>query len=559
MIKKVFIILNVFFLFTGCQKFVENTSPSISAVSDDEINNVNNIQFFINGAKNAYADAHDYMSLYADGLSDQLVHDRNVEGSTGPGDEAIDKGNWDYTDGSKETIYNNISEAWRTANILKEKLDIIDGEEEVENEGYHIAYLYQGLACYLLGTYYGRGPNYPDDGGATLDTSSFIPSSDLYEMALAYFDSSSVYANAYQNKVLHSVIARLHLYDGNYPDAADNASQGLGVGDPPFEALYTDEFSNIYYSNAGLGRARWTLNSRFRLLLGENFEDENGDGEWDNGEAWEDCALPNDGGSNSTNGDGVYNPPSEPDERFRIPLMTAPMKDDIGYYRYYQTKYLGDTPLPIITWQEVYLIMAELDLRDGSEENARMLMNQVRISHNISEIDPGVRTTFKVLLEERDKELLCQGQRLIDQRRFENNEFILENGIWDSWESYSDCGSDGFCDADEDGYDPGTCSDTTFTDRTLCISSGTCSDDIYTSQEECENTGETWTSTDNVWMENLDPFGDDWDGTVGTEGNNQYDFGEDFNDEAYKLHWHTGPQHYILIPHEEELTNPNYP
>ena len=534
MIKRVFIILNVFILFTGCQKFVENTSPSITAVSDDDINNVDNIQFFINGAINAYADAHDYISLYADGLSDQLVHDRNVEGSTGPGDEAIDKGNWHYTDGSRVDIYNNISEAWRTGKTLKEKLDIIDGEEEVENEGYHLAYLYQGLSCYLLGTYYGRGPNYPNDGGATLDTSSFIASSDLYEMALAYFDSSSTYANVYQNKVLHSIIARLHLYNGNYPDAAANASQGLGVGDPPFEALYTDEFSNIYYSNAGMGRARWTLNSRFRLLLGENFEDEDGDGEWDIGEAWEDCALPNDHGINTEEGDGVYNPPTEPDESFRIPIMAAPMKDDIGYYRYYQTKYFGDTPLPIITWQEVYLIMAELDLREGSEENARILMNQVRISHNISEIDPGERITFKVLLEERDKELFCQGQRLIDQRRFENNELILENenGIWDSWESYSDCGLDGLCPGDcgTDGLCPGECG----TDGLCPDSSG-------------------YVAPDEDGTEYISPDED------GTEGNNKYDFGEEFNDEAYKLHWHTGPQHYILIPHEEELTNPNYP
>ena len=108
MIKKVFIILNVFILFTGCQKFVENTSPSINAVSYDEINNEDNIEFFINGVKNAYADAHARVSVIADGISEQLVHDRNVAGATGPSDEALDNGDYEFTDGSRADCYFSI-------------------------------------------------------------------------------------------------------------------------------------------------------------------------------------------------------------------------------------------------------------------------------------------------------------------------------------------------------------------------------------------------------------------------------------------------------------------
>ena len=67
----------------------------------------------------------------------------------------------------------------------------MDIDASLKTEGYFTAYLYQGLSYYLLGTYYGRGPSYPSDGGATLNESSFIPSSDLNSSALLYLDSCS--------------------------------------------------------------------------------------------------------------------------------------------------------------------------------------------------------------------------------------------------------------------------------------------------------------------------------------------------------------------------------
>ena len=57
----------------------------------------------------------------------------------------------------------------------------MDIEASLKTEGYFTAYLYQGLSHYILGTYYGRGPSYPSDGGATLNESAFIQSSDVID------------------------------------------------------------------------------------------------------------------------------------------------------------------------------------------------------------------------------------------------------------------------------------------------------------------------------------------------------------------------------------------
>ena len=418
MIKKTLILLQVLILSTGCESFVENTSPTITSVTDEDINDPSNIPFLINGVLNQYSHAHGYIGLWVDGLSDELVFDGKVQGATSNRGEKIDNGIFEPTMGTTVNPYEAISGAWRLAHILKEKLDDMDmdGEEDIEMEGYYTAYLYQGLPCFLLGSYYGRGPNYPDDGGATLDGSPFISSADLYDMAVDYFNSALNYADDYQARVVHSLIARVLLYGGNFADAAVHTSQGLQNGDPPFEALCGEEIGwvNMYWSNAGNSRTSWTLGSRFKLLLGEDFEDDNGNGVWDSTETFLDCALP---GADAGAGDGVYSGPTEPEESVRLEMAVASMSPGTDYVRYYQIKYPdSDSPISIIDWQENHLMLAELALRgETTGESALGAVNGVRASHGLNPLD---NVDFSVLLHERDKELFCRGQRLIDQRRF---------------------------------------------------------------------------------------------------------------------------------------------
>ena len=428
--KKIYISLYLLLIFTGCESFVENTSSSISYVTDEEINDPANIPFLINGVLNDYSSAHTYVSLWADLLSDALVNDGKVQGSTDVRGEYLDNGSYDPTVGTYAPPYQAIAKVWRSANSLKSRLDLMDGDESSEKLGYYTAYLYQALPCYLLGTYYGNGPNYPDDGGATLNESAFLPSGDLYSMAIAYFDSAIVYADEHQEKIIHSLLGRQYLYEGNYSAAAQHASLGLQQSDESFNALPGEEdpWPNWYWYEAGSNRTRYTLASRFKHLLGEDFEDTNGNGVWDSTETFTDCAII---GADVGQGNGMYDGPIEPEEIVRIPLSVAAMTPGQSYSRYFQMKYpFANSPVSIIDWKETHLILAELALR-GESVNVTAIdaINSVRLSHGLQSL---ASVDYEVLLHERDKELFCQGQRLIDQNRFSDilNWHLPDGDTW---------------------------------------------------------------------------------------------------------------------------------
>ena len=414
--KKIYIPLYLLLIFSGCESFVENTSSSISYVTDDEINDPANIPFLINGVLNDYSSAHTYVSLWADLLSDALVNDGKVQGSTDVRGEYLDNGSYDPTVGTYAPPYQAIAKVWRSANSLKLRLDLMDGDESSEKLGYYTAYLYQALPCYLLGTYYGNGPSYPGDGGATLNESAFLPSGELYSMAVAYFDSAMVYADDHQEKIIHSLLGRQYLYEGNYSAAAQHVLLGLQQGDESFSALPGEEdpWPNWYWYEAGSNRTRYTLASRFKHFLGEDFEDTNGNGVWDSTESFTDCAI---NGADVGQGNGIYDGPLEPEEVIRLPLSVATMTPGQSYSRYFQMKYpFANSPVPIIDWKETHLILAELALR-GESVNLTAIdaINAVRSSHGLQLL---TSVNYEVLLQERDKELFCQGQRLIDQNRF---------------------------------------------------------------------------------------------------------------------------------------------
>ena len=74
--------LVIFLITYGCESFVEKSGSSLSYVNDEDISNIDNISFLSNGVKNDYSRAHGYVSLWADLLSDALVNDGKVQGST---------------------------------------------------------------------------------------------------------------------------------------------------------------------------------------------------------------------------------------------------------------------------------------------------------------------------------------------------------------------------------------------------------------------------------------------------------------------------------------------
>ena len=140
--KKIYIPLYLLLIFSGCESFVENTSSSISYVTDEEINDPANIPFLINGVLNDYSSAHTYVSLWADLLSDALVNDGKVQGSTDVRGEYLDNGSYDPTVGTYAPPYQAIAKVWRSANSLKLRLDLMDGDESSERYGYYLSLIH---------------------------------------------------------------------------------------------------------------------------------------------------------------------------------------------------------------------------------------------------------------------------------------------------------------------------------------------------------------------------------------------------------------------------------
>jgi hypothetical protein len=182
------------------------------------------------------------------------------------------------------------------------------------------------------------------------------------------------HADAYQQKVVHTAIAKAYLYQGDYAAAATHAAQGLAEGDAPFQTLYTPQDQNFFDVEAGSQRNQYTADPRFNAYV-----------------------------------------VADPAEANRLPLEAI---QGGGLTFWVQQKYPNaSSPVNIVSWQENHLIRAELIVRGNATGDALALINAVRASHNIGPIAGPV--TLDVIYVERDKELFLTGARLPDQRRFD--------------------------------------------------------------------------------------------------------------------------------------------
>ena len=93
--KKIIVTTFIFIFFYGCESFVENADSSVSYATDDEISSSENISFLVNGVLNDFSRAYGYVTLWADLLSDALVNDGRVQGSTDVRGEYLDNGLYD--------------------------------------------------------------------------------------------------------------------------------------------------------------------------------------------------------------------------------------------------------------------------------------------------------------------------------------------------------------------------------------------------------------------------------------------------------------------------------
>lgn len=357
---------------TSCSDYVTNLDPFIDVIEDSELDQPEAVSFLITGVRQTFAFTLDDMFVNVAGLSDEFIFDLRTPTAVFPQFGEINNGYPLLTNFQVQNINTNIGLLRLVADDLLRRIEGISGIDPATlSEAQLVGNFYGGLARYFGATYLGLEPQL---GGATVDNGPFVPSDELYDLAIQRLEAALPHADAYKTRVIHSVIAKAYLYQGDHSAAAAHAAQGLVPGDAPYQALYTTQDANYFDVEAGSQRHQYTAASRF-----QDYVD------------------------------------SDPEEANRLPLRPV---EGGGLTFWVQEKYPGpDAPINLVSWQENHLVLAELIVRGEAAGDAAQLIDEVRASHGIDPL-PGP-VTMDVIIEERDKELFLTGARLPDQRRFD--------------------------------------------------------------------------------------------------------------------------------------------
>jgi len=123
-----------------------------------------------------------------------------------------------------------------------------------------------------------------------------------------------------------------------------------------------------------------------------------------------------------TQGDGV------PDVRVNA-ITTGGLAADFSTIHYFHDKYNSRSdPVPMASYREAQLILAEASARSGDLETARTAINGLRTARGLPTFDLPVTDSemIELVIEERRRELFVEGgHRLNDMLRFRDTEFHI--------------------------------------------------------------------------------------------------------------------------------------
>lgn len=366
----------------ACNDYVSNVEPLITQAQDNLLNTEQQVPFLALGVKQQFANIASQLAGESDMLSDQVIYTSDIPTASFPQFEEIDKGLILTNNASVTNLALALGPLRFYADDLVRRIGTITfTSTTVKNDGLFTGNLYGGYARYLMAVNFGLNPTQP---GNTIDAGPFIAQSDLLNQAIDKLKSALTYASKpTDTRIVNSLIAKAYLAKSDYANAAIYAAQGMAKGDAEFDALYSSTSQTWWWGFAGNGRVQAGVNSRFHDYI-----------------------------------------TADPNEANRIKINTV--KGTSGATYYYQIKYPNqDSPMPVMTWQENNLMLAELILRGNATGDPLALVNDVRSSHSIG---PLAVVTTDVVMVERDKELFCQGTRLVDQNRTGN--WHLAAGTW---------------------------------------------------------------------------------------------------------------------------------
>lgn len=368
------LLLSLVVVWSSCEDYATSVDPLIDRVEDELLTSESQVPFVVNGVKTRFAATQDQLMVMACLLADEFFFDGNLPGASWPQYSEIDLGEITLDNAS---ISNNsllLGELRFFADDLVRRVGEIDfTNNDLKESALFEGNLYGGIARYLYATYIGLNPN---EGGGVIDNGPFIPSNEMYALAIEKFKAALTHtSDGYQQRIANSLLARSYLFKGDYANALTYAQGGMAAGDAPFQGLHNLEANNYFWQQAGAGRTQGGADARFHDYI-----------------------------------------VADPKEANRV--LIEEIKGNDGTTTYYrQAKYpVEASPVTFISWQENELMLAELELRSGNA-NALNRVNNVRASHGI---DPLAAVDMRALIVERDKELCFTGVRLADQRRFDS-------------------------------------------------------------------------------------------------------------------------------------------
>lgn len=468
--------------FAACDSFVSNVDQPVDEAGSEQFSDPAEAEFLITGIEAQWADSHSGVTVLADGLSDEFRFGINGD-ATFPTFSQLDAGIIAEDNNSITGALNDLQEYRYLADDLlrrveeDERFDLSDPSASASEEEVRlVANLHGANARYYLATYFGD-PDDPRRGGATIDTSAFIPSPELYQQADDKYAAALTQAEALesglQQRQIQSARARAALYAGTHDfqdsggfqgeealqAAAEYAREGLQQGES-WDVAYDLNTINEYHFDAGVGRLQLAVqdgNLNQLATSGENPSESYRVADEETGELEARSHI-----------ETVAN---NPDELSRIPLTVIndggatrggfgalpedlqglALGDDLfptiydtwqpdgeaqsfadgdadNIIEWGQGKWEQRTDMPFVSWQELFLIRAELELRgyDAGGESALELVNTVRASFGLSELSD---IDMERLAVERDRTLFATGHRLPDQRRMDVVEWHLKDEV----------------------------------------------------------------------------------------------------------------------------------
>ncbi len=481
--------------FQSCGDFVANVDPLSDIVDGERLNSPEQTLFFLNGVKGALYRVWEYQHPVTETHGDATYGDSRVPGDIKE-TRFMDQTEGSADIGLYNRIFGRVQEMRNTADQMIERLSLMNAEglvgDDLRDEALWWGYVMGGLSRQYLAEWFGLkidgsqpGAVISPDPFTGEEYGDFLTPNQLhglaeekYELALSvdypYTDKDGIVDGDHADRIVWSLLARLRLNDytggmggaANVVDPAgarEAAGKGLIDGDPPFVLKIGANAVNIFYFETGRGAQRFQSKTHVAPRFAKYVVADRKEGEIISAIDSDDLALYptllnfslSELGAEGEIGERGHSLTANPranvansQERIQLREVVPDLElwDPAVPYEfgeetllplaYSQDKYLDRSDdVNLIEWQEMELILAELDIYDGNLQSGLDHINTVRASHNIDPKTMDDMTNFSnpeggaydvtgpigLLIEERDKELFLKSVRTSDQFRF---------GIW---------------------------------------------------------------------------------------------------------------------------------